>query len=182
MEDLSNRTNILFALIKEFIQPEFTFLDIGCGFSPLYLGTDLANKIWVNFPKAAYCGLDTVEKIIEYCKISHPQYEWICIQAEKFKIEKKYNFVIHTGIDKLWSDGWQIHENLIASEFAPDYIFLEVGGENRHKNESQEIYDNLISKYQSASYHQIQAGAYFWNLKGIKAPWRSFVILGGINC
>ncbi|GAG74905.1 unnamed protein product, partial [marine sediment metagenome] len=40
MKDLSNRTDILFALIKEFIQPDFTFLDIGCGFSPLYLGTD----------------------------------------------------------------------------------------------------------------------------------------------
>ena len=170
MQDTSNRTPELYAVIKPLIKPEFTFLDIGCGFLPLYLGTSLASAIQDDFPEAGFCGLDSIPKVIEWCKARHPHYEWVHTLAEEFEVERGYDFVIYTGIDKAWSNAWKLNIKLLESGTPPEFVLLEAG-------EAAEIIKKVAEIYYAAGYTSIVDGSFVWDMEGINTPQRVYMVL-----
>jgi len=179
MTDTSNRTEILYLAIKNYLLPEYSFLDIGCGCTPLYLGTALPDYVHSYLPKATYCGLDSVPNIIKHCKIQHPYYEWINIEAEEFIPNGKYNVIIHTGIDKKWSNGYKIHDRLLDNSYLPDIVLLEAGCRIRETiSEELEVYNLIKNKYLECGYCCLNTIDYIWDLSGINNKRRFLMVMG----
>jgi len=173
-KDLSNRTNILFALIKEFIEDEATFLDIGCGHPEVFQGTGLPMLVHNGFPNVKYFGIDIEEKAIENCKRDYPFFDCLCCDASKYKVVRDVNFVIHTGVNKWWDKSWRLHLQL-----RPKYVLLEVGAPMKERQSiHQEVYTRIKELYFDCNYEVVQEGRYIWTTK-VTQPLRTFVILRG---
>lgn len=171
-KDLSNRTDILFALIKEFIEDEATFLDIGCGHPEDFQGTGLPMLVHNAFPNVKYFGIDIEEKAIENCKRDYPFFDWLCCDASKYKVVRDVNFVIHTGLNKWWDKSWRLHLSL-----QPKYALLEAGapievGRSIH----QDVLKHLKEIYLDRGYEVVQEGGYIWTAK-ITQQLRFFIVL-----
>jgi len=169
----SNRTGILYALIKEFVKDGMSFLDIGCGHVD-FQGTRLPELIHEDFPNTSYLGLDVEEKVIQHNKESYPYYDWLLQDASKFAVDKQPDFVFHIGINKWWDESWKLHCSLY-----PKYVLLETGapievGRSIH----QEVLKRLKEIYLDRSYKIVQEGNYIWTAK-VTQQLRNFVILKG---
>lgn len=177
MRDESNRTAILYALIQEYISDGMSFLDLGCGFCgfPGMQGTSLIESIKEGFQDIEYCGMDKRADVIEKCKETYPDSEWLCIDANDFEPTKKYDFVIHIGFDRWWSPLWKVHLKLFGKDFNPSVVLLESGSPTWKDSEHMEVYYRVRSIYSENGYTNPQRGSYIWTLP-VSQPQRYFSI------
>jgi len=170
--DLSNRTDILFALIKEFIEDKASFLDIGCGHPEAFQGTGLPLLIHNGFPNVKYFGIDIEKKAIENCRRDYPFFDWLCCDASKYRAVKDADFVIHTGFNRWWDKSWKLHKRL-----APKFVLLETGvpltvGHSEH----HQVYEKVREIYSKKAYVEIQKGTYIWSAD-VNQQLRFFTVL-----
>jgi len=167
----SNRTGVLYALIKEFIKSGMNFLDIGCGHVN-FQGTRLPELIYKDFLDTSYLGLDIEEEVIKLNKESYPYYDWLVQDASKFAIDKQPDFVFHIGINKWWDESWKLHFSL-----CPKYVLLEVGAPIKEKRSvHQDVYARLKEIYLDRNYEIVQEGGYIWTVE-VTQQLRTFAIL-----
>lgn len=121
----SDRAKRLYSVIKPHLKPDMKILDIGCGNAPL------CHFIYADFPKIEYLGFDSNVRPIMQCADSYLGFTWqqITYEGHIAFIQKKYDVVIHIGIDSWrYSPLWEIHLKILEKkEFQPDFALLESG-------------------------------------------------------
>jgi len=177
--DKSNRTDILFALIKSHIKDGIFILDIGCGSPRHRWGNCLPEQIHGNFGNIEYLGIDIDEEVIEFCKEVRSFYKWLYGDVTKLVIDRRYGLVIHVGFNGWWSNIWKTHLNLTKRKnFKPPLVFLEAGTPLDSNSEHKEVFDMVKNRiYLKAGYRIIQEGTYLWDAKDMRNIKRYFVIL-----
>lgn len=65
-------------------------LDLGCGFGEI---TDL-------IPSSNYIGVDGQSKIVDWLKINHPGYEFLCynLEHDKLSLDKKFDTIVMLAV------------------------------------------------------------------------------------
>ena len=179
--DNSNRTDILYSLIKPHIKDGMSFLDIGCGFShlPKMQGTCLSLRIHADFPETHYLGIDRREDVIEQCKNEQPFYSWACGEVTSFNFAGGFDFIIHLGFDRArYSDAWRIHLKFLEELRGPQVVLLEAGCRPLETHsEHLETYYTVSSFYHSAGYEILEEGDYTWTAP-VTQPQRFYRIFG----
>lgn len=179
--DNSNRTDILYSLIKSHVRDGMSFLDIGCGFShlPKMQGTCLAQRIHRDFPNTKYLGVDKREDVIEQNRGAFPFYSWICGEVMSLNFAGGFDFIIHIGIDKAkYSDAWRIHLKFLEESHQPQAVLLEAGCRPLETHsEHLETYYTVSSFYHGAGYKILEGGDYIWTAP-VTQPQRFYRVFG----
>jgi hypothetical protein len=121
----SDRAARLWGLIKGYVKPGTTVLDIGCGNAPLayYAMKDVPGVIWTGF--------DNHGDAVLALKRAYPAGSWSRQDyPDQFdaKLIWPYDIVIHIGVDKEeFSPIYKIHGDLIKAGYEPPVVLLESG-------------------------------------------------------
>lgn len=81
--------HVLLERYYRFIIPEgASVLEVGCGIGNLLAAVKPAHGVGIDFSPA----------MISLAKLNHPQYQWICGEASRFKLEGKFDYIILSDI------------------------------------------------------------------------------------
>ena len=177
--DKSERAEILYNVVKDYIEEEMSILDIGvgCGVMVGFMKKDFENL--------DYVGIDNDPGHIKGLKKAHRKraYTWVKGEVEDFQPDK-FDIVIHTALPSLQVGGrfWRIHEILLAKEETrPFLVFLEVGEYKEGGSNTMKTFEMVKEMYLNKGYHAGESGRFHVEAEGFPIPQRHYALLRKVN-
>jgi len=170
----SDRALKLYNIIKPYIKPTSSIIDIGCGTAPM-LG-----YIVKDFPDVDYFGFDHDGVRINVLKEVYPDKLFKRVVYEEGNIDfidRKYGVVIHTGVDS-WqvSPIWGIHGAILSNcLLRPDYALLETGYDIGYTL-PHESYCHVRNVYFAHHYRRLGEGEFEFDVEGHRLKERRWTL------
>ena len=174
--DKSDRALKLYNIIKIYIKPTSSILDIGCGTAPM-----LGYLVKV-YPDINYFGFDHDGVRIGRLQKDYPKQTFKRIvydEGDISFIKQKYDIIIHTGIDS-WqlSPIWGIHGAMLSQmHLRPDIALLETGY-NIGYTLPHESYCFVCNTYYAHSYKKLDKGEFMFDVGGHRLRERRWTLFG----
>ena len=172
----SERSKILYDLIKDCIDEDIFILDIGPSAGIIYhhMKKDKI-KPW------QYVGVDDDDENIDRLKGKYKGKRTIWEHCDFKGFEaKKFRLVIHTAMSSLQVGGqlWKIHRKLVnAKDKKPKYVFLEAGEYKEGESDMLKTFEMVKDIYLNNGYRVVKDGDFVVEAEGFPVPHRFWAIL-----
>jgi hypothetical protein len=147
-----------------------SYLDIGCGTAPL------TKYIDESFPPSIFVGLDLSAEAIRSCAAEYPHHTWLCIKSDAFVVERRYDVVLHTGINAIRYNDWEIHGRILCHpEGRPSCVLIESGDYRDGPSDTHETYEKISGIYRGAGFLLVREDVF--DIGHFPVPIRTYGVL-----
>jgi hypothetical protein len=161
--DKSDRASRLWNVIKEYVKPGTTVLDIGCANAPL---AHYAQSV----PCVRWTGFDNNGNVIADMKKAYPAWTWTHENYPvKFSpdLRRRYDVIIHIGVDKEeYSPISGLHAELIKAGHLPDAVLLESGYAEEYQGPYNAYCKAMAAYLLSGKYEIADSGKFPFDVAG----------------